>query len=157
MPRSWRALIIAAAVLLGTFSIMTLAAASTDNTRVLHLVLKTVQANELDLGGTGPSQGDQVIFSDDVYRGGKKVGTDGGVFTATRVTSGAPDFQGQITFRLPEGQLTAQGLFNAAQQTLTFAITGGTGAYRDAGGYVTGPNSSSGTVRVTAFVDDLAN
>jgi hypothetical protein len=156
MPRPWKALIVTAAVLLGTLGVMSLASASADNTTVLHLVTKTVQSTDLDLGKKGFSQGDQFLFADNVFRGGKKVGTDGGVCTATRVTSAAQEFQCVVSVRLPEGQLTVQGLIDFSGKTSTFAITGGTGRYRDAGGYVVVPNTDSDTTAITVFVDDLS-
>ncbi len=157
MPRLWKSLIVTAAVLLGSLGVMSLASASTDNTTVLHLVTKTVQSTNLDLGKKGFSQGDQFLFADNVFRGGKKVGTDGGVCTATRVTSSAaPQFQCVVSVRLPEGQLTVQGLVDFSGKTSTFAITGGTGRYRDAGGYVVVPNTESNTTAITVFVDDLS-
>lgn len=53
MRRSWKALIVAAAVLLGTLGVMSLASASTDNTTVLHITGKILQTNFLDLGKKG--------------------------------------------------------------------------------------------------------
>jgi hypothetical protein len=156
MSRSWKALILTAAVLLGTLSVMTLASAATDNTRVLHLTDKIIQQTTLDLGKHGFSLGDQFIYGGDVFRGGKKVGTDSVVCTTTRVAGNNSQSQCQITLSLPEGQLTAQGLLPTGRLNV-FAITGGTKAYRDAGGYVTGGgNLPNGTV-ITVYVDNLAN
>jgi hypothetical protein len=152
---SWRALIIAAAVLLGTFSAMTLAAASTDDTTVLHLRDTIIQQTDLDLGNKGPSLGDQFIYGGNLFRGGKKVGTDSVVCTATRIAGANTQFQCQITASLPEGQLTAQGLLPTGNLNI-FAITGGTGAYRDAGGYITGRPAGNGTI-ITVFVNHLAD
>jgi hypothetical protein len=45
MRRSWKALIVTAAVLLGTLGVMSLASASTDNTTVLHLTGRALQFN----------------------------------------------------------------------------------------------------------------
>jgi hypothetical protein len=53
MRRSWKALIVAAAVLLGTLGVMSLASASTDNTTVLHITGKILQTQFLDLGKKG--------------------------------------------------------------------------------------------------------
>jgi hypothetical protein len=160
MRRSWKAFTITAAVLLVSFGVMTLASASNnsttvDNTTVLHLVHKRIQTTDLDLGAKGSSQGDQMIFADDVFRKGKKVGTADGACTATRVTPSAIQYHCQASVRLPEGQLSGQLLASTSQQTLTYAITGGTGAYRDAGGYAKVPNTQSTTYPVTVFVDHL--
>ena len=152
MRRSWKALLVAATVLLATFSAMTLASASTDRTTVLHLTIKNETETFLDLGDEGPSQGDQLILAADLWMRGKKVGTFGGVATVTRVATATAPEEIQIvgTFSLPKGQITGQGLLIGVV-TDQLAITGGTGKYRDAGGY------SQGTMgdKVTLFVDDL--
>jgi hypothetical protein len=159
MRRSWKALAITAAVLLVSFGVMTLASASAPNndTTVLHLVHKRIQTTELDLGAKGSSQGDQMVFADDVFRDGKKVGTAGVACTATRVTPSAIQYHCQASVRLPRGQLSGQLLAWTSQQTLTYAITGGTGAYRDAGGYARVPNTQDATYPVTVFVDHLGS
>jgi hypothetical protein len=155
MRRSWKALTITAAVLLLSFGAMTLASASNEHSTVLHLVDKRIQTTELDLGVKGSSQGDQMVFADDVFRDGKKVGTVGGACTATQVTSSAIQYHCQASIRLPNGQLSGQLLAWTSQQTLTYAITGGTGAYRDAGGYARVPNTQNATYPVTVFLDHL--
>jgi hypothetical protein len=152
MRRSWKPLLVAAAVLLGTFSVMTLASASTDRSTVLHLTLKNEQPSNLDLGKHGPSQGDEFILAADVWMSGKKVGTVGAVCVLTRLTPKGEEDQCVLTFSLPKGQITAQVLL-VGPATNSFAITGGTGAYRDAGGYGTGTMHNP----VTLFVDDLSN
>jgi hypothetical protein len=157
MRRSWKALTITATVLLVSFGAMTLASAANDHTTVLHLDHKRIQTTELDLGATGFSQGDQMIFTDDVFRDGKKVGTAGGACTAVRVTASAILYHCQSSVRLPKGQLSGQLLGWTSQQTLTYAITGGTGAYRDAGGYATLPNTQNATYPVTVFLERLAS
>ena len=98
-----------------------------------------------------------MIFADDVFRDGKKVGTAGGACTAVRVTPSAIQYHCQASVRLPKGQLSGQLLGWTSQQTLTYAITGGTGAYRDAGGYATLPNTQNATYRVTVFLEHLAS
>lgn len=155
MRRSWKALTITATVLLVSFGAMTLASAANNHTTVLHLVHKRIQTTNLDLGAKGSSPGDQMIFADDVFRDGKKVGTAGGACTAVRVTGSAIQYHCQASVRLPKGQLSGQLLAWTSQQTLTYAITGGTGAYRDAGGYATVPNTQDPTYPVTVFLEHL--
>lgn len=112
-----------------------------ESTQTIHLVTKTVQEAELDLGKEGFGQGDQFVFADDLFRDGKKVGDNGGVCTAVRVGPGeSATFQCLVTLSLPKGEITIQGLFTSsgAQEPAPFdiAITGGTGAYRSADGEV---------------------
>ena len=98
-----------------------------------------------------------MVFADDVFRDAKKVGTAGGACTAIRVTPSAIQYHCQASVRLPEGQLSGQLLAWTSQQALTYAITGGTGAYRDAGGYAKVPNTQNATYPVTVFLDHLGS
>ena len=60
------------------------------------------------------------------------------------------------TFNLPDGQLTAQGLVTASQTANRLAaITGGTGAYRQAGGQVTVTRTGPTTADITLVIRDL--
>jgi hypothetical protein len=109
------------------------------------------------------SQGDRVVFADDLFtaNGGTQVGTDGGACTVVRVTdaaTGSGVLQCLVTFSLPGGQITTQALntltnggFAGAQ---TGAITGGTGRYRDAAGQFTVEFLSGGETNITFFLDD---
>jgi hypothetical protein len=100
----------------------------------------TQQAANLDLGERGTGPGDVFVFAGDLFdrKGGRKLGRIGGHATTT---SGNPTTPGEtlftMTFVLDGGQIEAQGLFDPALfsgKTLPFAITGGTGDYRDARG-----------------------
>lgn len=109
------------------------------------------------------SQGDRVVFADDLFtaKGGTQVGTDGGACTVVRVTdaaTGSGVLQCLVTFSLPGGQITTQALntltnggFAGAQ---TGAITGGTGKFRDAAGQFTVEFLSGGEASITFFLDD---
>jgi hypothetical protein len=106
----------------------------------------TVQTADIDLGDKGFSLGDQTVFSDDLYnkKGGTKLGVDGGVCTIVRITD-AKTFSGTaqcvVTASLAGGQIATQGLVSFAGNQLPppfdIAITGGTGAYKNASGQVT--------------------
>src|SRR5919204_808830 len=157
MRRSWKALIAAAAVLLGTLGVMSVASASTDNTTVLHVTGKVMQTKFLDFGKQGLSQGDQFTQADALFINGKQVGTDGFACTLTRVEGSFFQTQCLLTLRLPDGQITAQTLNSSTAKTFVFAITGGTGAYRDAGGGIPPPATASTTFPVNLFIDDLSN
>ncbi len=81
---------------------------------------------------SGDSLGDTLTFANEVFdaRSGKKVGTDQGQCVRTVVGEA---FECYWTTFLPRGQITVEGPFyDAADSTL--AITGGTGAYRNARG-----------------------
>ncbi len=86
----------------------------------------------VDLPPAGDSLGDTLTFANEVFdaRSGKKVGTDQGQCVRTVVGQA---FECYWTTFLPKGQITVQGPFYDAADS-TFAITGGTGAYRNARG-----------------------
>jgi hypothetical protein len=93
----------------------------------------------LDLGGKGPSIGDELVGASALTnRAGHSAGTDN--FVCTSVTANDATFQCTVVYALHRGRVTAQG-----QATITgshplfdelFAITGGTGAYQNARGEV---------------------
>jgi hypothetical protein len=107
----------------------------------VQLVARQTGSTQLVLAesGHGPV-GNQFLGTDDLYRNGRKVGDDASVcqFMADLGQAGGR-FHCLATLSLPEGQLTAQGLFTQTEggdQPFTVAITGGTGAYRTAHGQV---------------------
>jgi hypothetical protein len=130
------------------------AARSSDNddVEVIRVTAITVQAADLDLGATGDSLGDQFIFSDDLFRGGEKVGTAGGVATLVRLEPMvSATLQFVATAKLPRGQITVQGLvtFTDGPSTFKLAITGGTGRYRTAHGELIAEEVSETETRLT--------
>jgi|tagenome__1003787_1003787.scaffolds.fasta_scaffold20937391_1 hypothetical protein len=94
----------------------------------------------LDLGASGPTPGDQIIFATTVSRDGHPAGDTGGSCTVTTVDpSGALTGSCQATARLGDGMLTTQALVTfgpGLQPPFRLAITGGTGRYRGAAGEV---------------------
>ena len=109
-----------------------------DAVQVIRLTTVPAQEAELDLGEEGFSQGDQQVFTDDVFRDGKKVGQLTGFAQITFAAENRFSAQLVTTLTLPRGSITLQGAFTedpAAGPTPFFiAITGGTGAYRTAHG-----------------------
>jgi len=108
----------------------------------LRVVGTEIQSQFLDLGDTGPSLGDELIFSESLAVGGRDVGMSGVVCTVTHAM--APydvlTYQCVGTLSLRRGQITAQGLLEVQGEDdtgpWTVAITGGTGAYRGASGEI---------------------
>jgi hypothetical protein len=130
--------------------------AASTSARTLRLAAVTVQATTLDLGAPGPSQGDESILTRELFLDGQKVGTSHLVATVTLVAGADTQSQAVASFSLPDGQLTAQGLVTASQTAnRVAAITGGTGAYRQAGGQVTVTRTGPATADVTLFTRDL--
>jgi hypothetical protein len=110
--------------------------------QIIHLTTKQVHQGFVDHGAAGFTMDDQFVFSNDLYRNGRKVGEDGGTCTVTRIPDGgAPTLHCLGTNSLPGGQISVQGL-TAPGEPFEFAITGGTGRYSQARGYVSGENTS---------------
>ncbi|GIF23966.1 hypothetical protein BJ973_004580 [Actinoplanes tereljensis] len=83
-----------------------------------------------------PSRGDQTVFRDELLRNGQVVGHDDGSCTVTDIVPTDPDplkLACQVTFSLPEGQITTQGAATN-NPVKRLAITGGTGRYTGAYG-----------------------
>jgi hypothetical protein len=116
----------------------TLARASLAGPLVVELLAMHTQVADLDLGAASPSQGDQVIFADDLSSRGERPGTNGGVCTAVASTpmTTTPPVRGNLS--LPHGQVAAQGVgtFHHGDEgpTPEIAVTGGTGTFRAAHG-----------------------
>jgi allene oxide cyclase len=102
---------------------------------VLRVVERAENDTVIDLGESGDSIGDLLAFGNPVYDPANqtKLGDDQGSCVRTVV---GQSWECTWTLILPEGQLTVQGPFSDAADS-TLAITGGTGAYRDARGQMT--------------------
>jgi hypothetical protein len=116
------------------------AAADGRGSKTLRLLATENQSDFLDLGATGPSLGDELVFSETLSRNGRDVGTSGVVCTTTAVEPPyeVTTFHCVGTLSLRTGQITLQGLIEAQGEDdpgpFTVAITGGTGRYRGASG-----------------------
>ena len=108
-------------------------AASEETTHLKFLVKFIGEDTFLDLGAPGFSQGDQFILHDLVFTpdGGTQVGHDGGMCVIFDVA--VPESNCTVTYALPQGDITVQFL-NSPPATKIFAVTGGTGRYRNARG-----------------------
>ncbi|MFG3480238.1 hypothetical protein QRN89_34900 [Streptomyces chengbuensis] len=109
--------------------------AAKQQVETFELVGKQTSAGEVDLGKPGISVGDERIVHEDLYRDGKKVGDHSAVCTFTQVSPAALQCLG--TFALPEGQFAAQSLLHLpAPSSVDVAITGGSGDFRTAQGFI---------------------
>jgi hypothetical protein len=93
----------------------------------------------IDLGEPGPSVGDQLVIGGDVYNheGGTQVGRS----AAHCIFSSEAQILCSAAFTVEGGQITFQGIVDIftffTNHPVDFAITGGTGPYRNARGTVT--------------------
>jgi len=108
--------------------------------KTLKLVATELQFELIDVGATGPSLGDQIVFSESLAKDRRDVGMSGVVCTVTHATPpyDVLTFHCVGTLSVRSGQITLQGLIEVQGEDdpgpFTVAITGGTGAYRGAGG-----------------------
>lgn len=85
-----------------------------------------------DTGASGDSAGDLLTFANPVFDASdtKQVGTNQGY--CVRTVAGVA-WECHLTFLLARGQIVVEGPFYDSRAS-TFAVTGGTGRYRNAGG-----------------------
>lgn len=116
------------------------ASAQAKGKQTLRILATEDQSDFLDLGSTGPSLGDQLVFSETLSQRGEDVGTGGVVCTivAAQPPYATLTFHCVATLSLERGQITLQGLVEFQGEDdpgpWTVAITGGTGRYRGASG-----------------------
>jgi hypothetical protein len=147
--------IVAAAA--AALSITSLAPASAHHVPKSHrftITTKTIDGAQVDVGKPGPSLGDVNVITEDAYRDGKKVGTSDLTCTMVRVDAVKHSFAVEClnTTVLPEGQISAQGVVTSAEiEKVPFkqAITGGTGAYKNARGELTVDEAGDGPAHLT--------
>jgi hypothetical protein len=106
----------------------------------LRIAATQIQSEFLDLGTPGPSLGDELLFSERLFRHNREVGESGVVCTVTGATPpyDVLTYQCVGTLKLRSGQITLQGLVEVQGMDdpgpFVVAITGGTGKFNDAGG-----------------------
>jgi hypothetical protein len=156
VPRRWKAFIFLTALLVTTLSFASFASAHTDDVKVLHLIGHEVESNEVDHDPDSPEPalGDGFVLSENLLRDGHKVGISGVVCTFVRLANPPSALECVISARIGSDQLTLQGLaFD--QPRNVFAITGGTGRWRNAGGQAVVRDLPSGDSDITLFISDL--
>jgi Allene oxide cyclase barrel like domain len=126
-------------------------AASGPPRTVLQLTQTFDDFFNLDLGDPGDSLGDEFGVTVSWFKDGEKVATVGGTCTKTIVQPQPQDLC-LLSARFADGLLTAQTLFDESSPApAEWAITGGTGAYRNAGGFLTVAGEE-----ITLHIDRLA-
>jgi hypothetical protein len=152
------------ALLLAVGSISLASAGSSDKkpsdtgrVQVLKVMDRQV-STDFDLDKNGQySQGDLHTFAGDLFRHGKKIGTDGGSCTVLRFERPSVTAQCVATLSLPKGQVTVQGLVaftDPGKVRFVHAVTGGTGAYRTAHGELVGQTIDANQAHLTLKLID---
>lgn len=115
---------------------MTFASGANDSSRTIRLKEVTTEFAVIDLGDAGPSVGDMFTFHGELFdRHCDEVGTDAGTCTQT---TAAGESHCVVTVHLAGGDIASQGLIGNAEIPFSaaFAVTGGTGKYRDVDGQI---------------------
>ncbi|HEX3705167.1 MAG TPA: hypothetical protein VHV76_00930 [Mycobacteriales bacterium] len=131
---------VAATAVATTLGSAGLALAQTDEptTAAIAIVAHQTVDKNLDLGHKGFSVGDQEMSSGKITKAGKAFGDTDGVCVATYVNAKAHELCTQ-TFDLPDGSIAAVGTVVSSPRgpaPFDWAITGGTGPYAGATGFV---------------------
>ncbi|WP_351234217.1 hypothetical protein [Streptomyces sp. NPDC002133] len=106
--------------------------------------------SSIDVGAPGLSRGDETVGFSKLSQNGQSVGTGG--FVCTVVSLKKQLQQCESTLRLTRGDITLQGFAHINPTKFTLAITGGTGAYREARGYMDGTNVAEGHNKLTVHL-----
>lgn len=113
-----------------------------DSRRTLHFDVKFSPFNLIDVPPTAQGEGDYrpgdyAVFSDTLLdRSGRRVGTEAGTGLITRVSDSGIQVVYTMTVRLHgRGQISAQGL-GSPNPNKQLAVTGGTGRFVGADGYL---------------------
>jgi allene oxide cyclase len=103
----------------------------------VHVVEHPVTDQVIDIGAKGDSPGDQLPFNNPIFNGAntRRVGIDQG--NCVRASTVHGRWECMWTTFLPRGQVTVEGPFLDARATTQLAITGGTGKYSNARGWMT--------------------
>lgn len=133
----------------GSVAAATDLAPALSNAQTLVLLAQIDRQQRVDTAPAGFSLADQLVFAGQLSAvGGGDRGRFGAACTVTD-TLAEGTFQCQVTLALPAGLLTLQGLVSPVGPRSTFAVTGGTGRYRNARGSATALDTSADHARLT--------
>lgn len=114
------------------------AAASSDHAGqdgTFRVTATVTEVSQIDLGATGASLGDEIVFTGKLLQGDHEVGHQGAV--CTTVSLQRQEAQCVATYSFGGGQITAQSLvILGSPDAYDVAVTGGTGRYRNAAGEI---------------------
>jgi hypothetical protein len=140
-----RLLVVPALVAMGVLTFAVVGAGGSDGSggKVIHVVEHATTDATTDTGDPGDSSGDILTFANEVFDASDstKVGTDQGY--CIRITAPG-SYECNWTTFLEDGQITVEGPFFDTSDSVV-AITGGTGAYRNARGQMVLKARNGGT------------
>lgn len=105
-----------------------------------RVTVREVDSVELDLGEPGFGLGDRFVFTEDLMKRGKVIGSDHGECTLTRMQGEAGWFQCVVTAVFHgKGQIAVQGAFKFDEDDtgrFVLPVTGGSGKFTGVSGVV---------------------
>ncbi|TQM30633.1 allene oxide cyclase barrel-like domain-containing protein [Nocardia bhagyanarayanae] len=101
---------------------------------IIEAAALTDQLAGADLDKPGASLGDLTVYSGGIHQDGRQIGHGGGACQNVHIEGDAITMQCVLTAQLERGSLTMQAVWVQGTSPLDLAITGGTGAYRNATG-----------------------
>jgi len=123
-----------------------------DGHQVVTVLSTNTEEAFVDAGEPGFSLGDSFVFSSRLTRHGETFGHTGVVCTVTSVRMEESQCVGTAWLR--RGQISIQGLLAGEPEEFEFPITGGTGAFEDAGGTLVVRELSDTEERLTFHITD---
>ncbi len=125
---------------------------SEDHGQTVRVLSTNTEEAFVDAGEPGFSLGDSFVFSSRLTRHGETFGHTGVVCTVTSVRMEESQCVGTAWLR--RGQISIQGLLAGEPEEFEFPITGGTGAFEDAGGTLVVRELSDTEERLTFHITD---
>ncbi|GAA3399271.1 allene oxide cyclase barrel-like domain-containing protein [Streptomyces roseoviridis] len=101
---------------------------------IVEAHLRTDQWHVIDAAPNGVSLGDQDVYSGTAFKDGREIGSGGGSCQVIHVDGDDVTTQCVLTMELERGSVTLQALWTKGPEPVDMAVTGGTGAYRNARG-----------------------
>ena len=104
--------------------------------KVIKLVARPVRREVFKNGDADVNLGDRSVFTHDLYLDEERVGFDGGLCTVVRIDGAAYYIMCNVSMFLSDGTIAFQTFVEETFPPPPFyaAVTGGTGAYKDARG-----------------------
>ncbi|MET8777637.1 hypothetical protein ABZV58_21755 [Nocardia sp. NPDC004654] len=109
-------------------------AAPQKRVEIIEAAALTDQLAGADLDKPGASLGDLTVYSGGIHQDGRQIGHGGGACQNVHIEGAEITMQCVLTAQLERGSLTMQAVWVQGTSPLDLAITGGTGAYRNATG-----------------------
>lgn len=123
--------------------------------KVIKLVARPVRREVFKNGDAEVNLGDRSVFTHDLFLDGERAGFDGGLCTVVRIDGGIYFILCNVSMFLADGTIAFQTFVEETFPPPPFyaAVTGGTGAYKNARGEMHIDPASPDTHYYTIYLD----